>query len=127
MLLFVSFTSVSFASDGPETTKECVIDNIDGMEPLMVVNEFNVLFDEAEEAFDNEYKLRLKQRAEKFREAFNVEFKETIDNLINIREVEKIDYGVSNLAFSITDKTETTRTCYKFTDKSNMIRKLSDC
>lgn len=113
---FILTTSVSFASDGPKTTKDCVIDNLDVMEtsatidqPIILTsdfNEFDALFQEARKSFD-------------------IEFKEDLINLQNTREVEKIDYGVSNLTSCNTKKQKTNRTNYRFIDKSNPIRKLT--
>lgn len=89
--------SVSFASNGPETTKDCVINTDDAMEAFVAVdkqvtvvadfNEFDILFDEAEEAFNIEYKERLKQRAEKFRKAFDVEYRNELNKFAPSKEV----------------------------------------
>lgn len=36
---FILCTSVSFASDGPKTTKDCVVDNLDVMETAVIIDQ----------------------------------------------------------------------------------------
>ncbi len=117
-------TSVSFASDGPETTKDCVIDNLDVMETFVVVgevvNEFDSEFKEAEKAFSKEFDSVIKEFSTSINVVCFAELRDTRQVIIIY------DYGVknSNNFLNTNKQIKPISKSYTHPDNDNMIRKL---
>jgi len=118
--LFALSASVSFASDGTETTKDCVVDNLDVMETSIVA-------DEVVKSYTDVYVIQtncINCYVERTSSTANIDveiYARLIDNRNNILE----DYGVRRSNNFITDKPiKPNSVAYTYQSNDNKIRKL---
>lgn len=149
VLLICSTASVSFASNGPETTKECVISIDNTMEVYVEANEFNY----SVTSFST-FKERLKYRSLEIRKEFegtkeylsfvdgrftllfdeadsafnNIEYHKLYIEQIYKKAFIFIDPGVKISIFLNTNKTKTVKgaTGFNYVNKGNRCRMLLD-